>query len=52
MNLVDMDSEAKECLDIDNIDDLLFYERETCLKEYEERQLPELTNEGVIWIYE
>ena len=28
MNLVEMDSEAKTCLDIDNIDDLLLYQRD------------------------
>ena len=37
MNLVDIDQEASSCLDIDNIDDLLLYERNQCLINYESK---------------
>jgi hypothetical protein len=53
MNYVEMDVEASTCLDIETIhDDLLFYERNQCLKQYELIQMPELINEGNIWVYE
>ena len=53
MEFVEMEEETHECLDIDNIDNLLIKERNDCLKLYEEvdDNPPELSQEGTLWLY-
>ena len=48
---VELEEEAHECLDVNNIDDLLIKERDDCLKELERYVEPVLTLDSRLWFY-